>query len=129
MPRLVDGDDDVLDVIEDRLQLARGALAQLAREIGRLVGHELHRTNDAAPLVVRARVSGLDGRKQLGEVDLAVRSQRVLDLLVEQSMHRPSPGRRRQKACISAAVRIVGRYCAARCKPSRFIEGQPGFSE
>ena len=69
----VDGDDDVLDVIEHGLQLARGALAQLACQVGRLVGHELHRANDAAPLVVGARVGALDGSEQLGEVDLAVR--------------------------------------------------------
>ena len=108
---LVDGNDDVLDVIEDGLQLARGALAQLARQIGRLVGHELHRTDDAAPLVVGTRVSGLDGSKQPGEVDLAVRRQRVLDLLVEQSMHRPQSRQKdRQKAaCQHRPIRIVGR--------------------
>jgi hypothetical protein len=87
----VDGDDDVLDVIEHGLQLAGGALAQLARQVGRLVGHELHRANDAAALVVGARVRALDGSQQPGEIDLAIRPQRVLDLLVEQSMHRPSP--------------------------------------
>ena len=62
--RLIDGDDDVLDVIEDGLQLARGAFAQLARESGRLVRHQLHRAYDAATLVVGARVRGLDGSEQ-----------------------------------------------------------------
>ena len=70
---LVDRDDDVLDVIEHRLQLARGALAQLACQVGRLVGHELHRANDAAALVIGARVGAFDGSEQLGEVELAVR--------------------------------------------------------
>jgi hypothetical protein len=89
----VDRDDDVLDVIEHGLQLAGGALAQLACQVGRLVGHELHRANDAAALVVGARVGALDGSQQPGEIDLTIRPQRVLDLLVEQSMHRPSPAK------------------------------------
>src|SRR3954468_307796 len=87
MPCFVDGDDCVFDVIEDGLQLAGCAFTQLACQRGRLVRHELHRTHDAAPFVISLRVGGFDGRQEPDEVELALGTTRVPDLLVEQSMH------------------------------------------
>jgi hypothetical protein len=86
----VDGHDHVLHVIEHGLELAGRALAQLARERRRLVGHELHRAHDAAALFFGSAVGAVDRGDELLEVELAVGTRRVLHLLFQQPVHHPS---------------------------------------
>ncbi len=71
--RLIDRDDRVLDVIEDDLQLGRGAFAHLARERAGLVRQQPHRTHDALAFLVPLRVRLADGVQQLAQVELARR--------------------------------------------------------
>ena len=47
---VIDGDDGVLDVVEDGLQVRGALLADLAGQRLRFVRHELHGANDPAPL-------------------------------------------------------------------------------
>ena len=76
--------DGVLDVVEDGLQMRGGLLANLARERLRLVGHELHRAHDAAPLAVDAVVVRADGLEQRLEVQLAAPAPGLRDLAFKQ---------------------------------------------
>ena len=67
VPALIDRDDGVLDVIENGLQLGGRLLANFARERLRLIRHELHRTHDAAALLIYRVVMAADGMEQLSE--------------------------------------------------------------
>jgi hypothetical protein len=65
--RVVDRDDGVLDVVEDRLQMRCGLFADLPGQRLRLVGHELHGAHDAAPLGIDAIVVRAHGFEQRGK--------------------------------------------------------------
>ncbi len=64
----IDGQDDVLDVIEDDLQMLRALLARLVRQRSRLVRHESHGLNDAAALVVDHLILRAHELQQQGEL-------------------------------------------------------------
>ena len=81
---VVHRDDGVLDVVEDGLQMRGGLLANLAGERLRLVGHELHRAHDAAPLAVDAVVVRADGLEQRLEVQIAAPASRLRDLAFKE---------------------------------------------
>ncbi len=83
---LIDRDDGILDVVEDRLQVRCGLFADLAGERLRLVGHELHRAHDAAPLRVDPVVMRADGLEQGREIQLAAASARLGHLALEQTI-------------------------------------------
>ena len=84
MADIVHRDDGVLDVVEDGLQVRGRLLANLARERLRLVGHQLHRAHDAAPLGVDAIVVRTDGLEQRLESRSPPRASRLRDLALEE---------------------------------------------
>src|ERR1700734_1099306 len=86
VPGLVDRDDGVLDVVEDGLQVRGGLLANLASERLCLIGHELHRAHDAAPLAVDPIVVRADGLEQGIEVEIRAPDPSLLDLALEQGV-------------------------------------------
>jgi hypothetical protein len=81
---IVERDDGVLDVVEDGLQMRGGLLANFARQRLRLVGHELHRAHDAAPLAVDAIVVRADRLEQGFYVEVAAPAARLRDVALEQ---------------------------------------------
>ena len=81
--RLVDGDDRVLDVIENDLQLSRSALTNFARERAGLVRKQPHRTHDAVALLVPLRVRVADGVQELAQVEWPAFLARVVELLLQ----------------------------------------------
>ena len=88
VPTLIDRDDGVLNVIENGLQLGRRLLANFAREGLRLIRHELHRTHDAAALLIDRVVVAADGMEQLSEFGCPSGRARSSDaqLLAKQSV-------------------------------------------
>jgi len=70
-------------VIEDGLQLCRGALADLARECAGLVGEQLHGADDAPPLVVPLGVGAADRLQQAAQVEPSAGLAGVLELLFQ----------------------------------------------
>jgi hypothetical protein len=80
-PGLVDRDDRVLDVVEDRLQLRGGALAHLAREGSGLVRQQAHRAHDALALLVPLGIGRADRMQQLAQVELARLPAGIVKLL------------------------------------------------
>ena len=87
---VVDGDDRVLDVVEDGLQMRGRLLADLARERLRLVRHDLHGAHDAAPLRVEPVVVGAHDPQQRVEVQLAARVRAPRQLALEDAIEAPS---------------------------------------
>ena len=83
---VVDRHDRVLDVVQDGLQVRGGLLANLACEGLRLVGHELHRAHDAAPLAVDAIVVRADALEEGTEIRIAAPQACLLDLALEQGV-------------------------------------------
>ena len=83
----VDGQDRVLDVIDDRLELGGGVLPYLAGGGRGLVGEQLHRAHDAAALVVPLRVGRADGQQELAQVRPAVVFASLVELLVQERVH------------------------------------------
>ena len=94
VPGVIDRDDGVLDVVEDRLQVRGALLADLPGERLRLVRHELHGANDAAPLGVDAVVMRAHDLEQRGQIDLAAAPARVGQLTFEQVIQAPLRWRR-----------------------------------
>ncbi len=94
VPGVIDRDDGVLDVVEDRLQVRGALLADLPGERLRLVGHELHGAHDAAPLGVDAVVMCAHDLEQRGQIDLAATPARVVQLTFEQVIQVPLRWRR-----------------------------------
>ena len=84
---LVDGQDRILDVIHDRLELGGGVLPYLAGGGRGLVGEQLHRAHDAAALVVPLRVGRADGQQELAHVGRAVVLASLVELLVQEWVH------------------------------------------
>ena len=91
---VIDGDDGILDVVEDRLQMRCGLLADLAGERLRLIRHELHGAHDAAPLEVDSIVMGADGFEQRRPIELSAAPSRLGQLALEQPIQ-ASPAWRR----------------------------------
>jgi hypothetical protein len=74
-------------VIENRLQMAGVRARQTVAERARLIGDQLHRSHDAAPLVVELFVVGADQRQELREFQRARgRQARALELLAQARM-------------------------------------------
>ena len=86
MAALIDRDDGVLDVVEDRLQVRCGLFADLAGERLRLVRHELHRAHDAAPLRVDPIVMCADGLEQGRQIQLTAAGASLGHLALEQAI-------------------------------------------
>ncbi len=66
---LVHREHHVLDVIENDLQMLRALLARLERQRPRLIGHQAHRLDNSAPLVVDRQVVIVDDAQQQPEID------------------------------------------------------------
>ncbi len=86
MSVLVDGEDRILHVIEDGLQLRGGLFADLARQRLRLIRHQAHRANDAAALRIDAVVVLAHAGKQGAQIDLAIGGAGCGQLPFEQSV-------------------------------------------
>ncbi len=84
MAGIVHRDDGILDVVEDGLQVGGRLLPNLARERLRLIGHELHRAHDAAPLPVDPVVMGADRPEQRIDIQLPAAPARLRDVALEQ---------------------------------------------
>ncbi len=69
-PVLIDCEDDVFDVVEDDLQVLGTLLAGFVRERSCLIGHEAHRLDDAAALIVDGLVLRADQLEQHGYIRL-----------------------------------------------------------
>jgi hypothetical protein len=82
--RVIDGDDGVLDVVQDGLQMRRILLADLPRQRLGLVGHQLHGTYDAAPLAVDPVVVRAHGAKQSLQIHSAAGRRGIGHLALEQ---------------------------------------------
>src|SRR6202012_1987259 len=88
MGAVVDRDDGILDVVENRLQVRRALLADLTRERLSLVRHELHGTDDAAPLRIHAIVLRAHRLEERAQVELDPPS-RLGQLALEQPVQAP----------------------------------------
>ena len=83
---VVDGDDGILDVVENGLQPPGRLLADLARESLGLVRHELHGQHDAAPLGIQAIVMGADRLQKGVDIQLAAAPARLVELPFERAI-------------------------------------------
>ena len=92
---LVDGQDRILDVIHDGLELSRRVLPHLARGGRGLVGEQLHRAHDSTTLVVPLRVSSAHREQELAHVGRTVCLAGFVELLVEEWVHAHALARRR----------------------------------